>query len=298
MKTRHKIMKLCLTANEYKSVAHIHKRYANDVSLSAFCREVLVSTRIHPYNYINANLLDRPVGIEDTGPLRNNMEKRYHSKCRLVASFVLMLDHSNFITEAISKDESLYNELIDFLRGYSFNPENKRREYKTSDSFQSDLDEEENLSSNSKRSKIITIRLSPDEDSEIIQSYNVSLNQYKMSFPEFSRCIILGKIKQPKCSTFEEDTYELYKHRFFDEPVVPGFQTYLHYESQVIAALIMLLNFDPILKKVVADNSEKFKALTEMMWGYSFDQVAQIKSPLDPIYFDHYDRVINAKYYR
>ena len=79
---------------------------------------------------------------------------------------------------------------------------------------------------------------------------------------------------------------------------MPGFQTYLHYESQVIAALVMLLNYDPNLKELVDENSEKFKTLTEMMWGYSFDQITQTKSPLNPIYFDHYDRGINAKYYR
>jgi len=289
MKARRKVIAVRLSPDEFNGITEIHQRYAKDVPLSVFSREVLGCTRIHPYNYINANLLDKPLASEDSGRLRNNMEYRYHTKCQIMAFFILLLDGKNMVTDAISSDKQLYDKLLNHYRGYVLSPANNKREYRNTVSTSA---------SGQKRSKTITIRVCSEERSNILQIYGSSPSAHIMSFAEWARQTLLGKIKQTKFSTYYEKMYEKHKERFFDEPILPGFQTYLHYEAQILAALTMVIGTDKECEALIQENSEKYKYLTETTWGYCYDMKSKMKSPLDVLHFEKFDRVIHSKYYR
>jgi len=288
MKARHKVIAVRLRPDEFNEITEIHQRYAKDVPLSVFSRQILVCTRMHPYNYINANLLDRPLASENTGPLRNNMEHRYHEKCKFMALFMLLLEGNNIVTDAISANEELYNKILNHFRGYVLSPNNQR-----------DYQDKVSVSAKGpKRSKGITIRVCAEEKNSIRQLYSSSSHAHILPFAEWVRQTLLGKIKQTKFSDYYEKMYEKYKERFFDEPILPGFQTYLHYEAQVLAGLAIVLNDQFNVDAFIQENSERYQYLTETTWGYCFDLETQMKSPLDSFHFEKFDRVIHAKYYR
>lgn len=299
MKARYQIESIRLNKSEFKTISNLHKSHAKGLELSTFCREVLINSRIHPYAYVDSYLMDKPLGLEDSGKIRNKMEFRYHVKCELMAAMLILLEQNNMITEAIAKNRPLYNKLLDQFRGYSINQEDGSKELMPDQHYNSYVSDQlaDDDASFHKRSTRISIRFNADEYACMIKAYCSGPYEHKLKLPEWIRQVLTGKIPHTDLSSYHENIYEVHKRNITQEPILPGFQTYLHYESQILASLVLFVKHNDDFLKTSKENSEKLSYLIEMICGYSIDPKTHLKTSLDYKFYENFDHVIHAGYY-